>query len=132
MTHPIENIHVSSEIIDCLLEEFNGIINSKRLQSGINYVGELIDALWMRNRFVGDGNELNTIFKYIQRTDQQDTIRNYIGTLNDHRNVAPGNYYGNSMVTLSRSRMTKACICFRLIASEWCPISSTTVPFWPN
>lgn len=94
-SHPVQNINISSDIIDCLLEEFDGFINSKRLKSRISKISELIDVLWKRNIFYTDQHVSNTIYKYISNANQRDIVRNYINILNSNGNVNNvGNVYG--------------------------------------
>lgn len=94
-SHPIHKINISSDILDCLLEEFDGFINSKRLRSRISKISELIDVLCKRNIFTSDQCVSSTIFKYIPTVDQRDIIRNYIDVLSSNGNVEnSGNVYG--------------------------------------
>ncbi|XP_055323671.1 uncharacterized protein LOC129578715 [Sitodiplosis mosellana] len=93
-SHPVHKLNISSDIIDCLLEEFDGVINSKRLRSRIGKISELIDVLWKRNSFSSDQHVSNTIFKYVRTDEQRDVIRNYISILNSNGNVDhSGNVY---------------------------------------
>lgn len=96
--HPIHNLKISTDIIDCLLEEFGEIINSKRLRSQINTIAELIDVIWKRNIFSNDQNALNTILKYISVSEEREVVQNYIGIL-DQNGSADGstNVYGVCM-----------------------------------
>lgn len=94
-SHPIHKINLSSDILDCLLEEFDGFINSKRLRSRISKISELIDILCKRNIFSSNQCVSSTIFKYISTGDQRDIIRNYIEILSSNENVEnSGNVYG--------------------------------------
>lgn len=94
-SHPIHSISISSNILDCLLEEFDEIINSKRLRSRISQVSELVDILWKRNTLQTDQNALVTICKYLVNSEQRQHTRSYIDSLNqtaDLDNTA--NVYG--------------------------------------
>lgn len=93
--HPINNLQISFDTIDCLLAEFEDSINSKRLKSQITTVGELIRVLCNRNLFYSDENTKNNIFKYITCNNQKDIIQQYIASLTatDDFN-GPQNVYG--------------------------------------
>lgn len=94
-SHPVHSLNISADIIDCLLEEFDSIINSKRLRSRINKIVEVIDILWKRNIFYIDQNVSNTIFKYVSTAEKRDIIQNYINTLTQNGNVDGSvNVYG--------------------------------------
>lgn len=94
--HPINNLQVSLNVIDCLIAEFEDSINSKRLKSQITTIGELIRALWNRNLFYSDENTKDQIFKYITCNKQKDIIREYITSLVATGDFnGPQNVYGN-------------------------------------
>lgn len=105
--HPVHNLKISTDIIDCLLEEFKGIINSKRLRSRIKDIAEIIDVIWKRNIFAVDLKALDTIFKYISVGYERDVVRNYVSILNQNGN-ADGlvNVYG-------------MCICINMNVSKF-------------
>lgn len=94
--HPINHLQVSLDIVHCLLDEFEGSVNSKRLKSQITTIGELIRVLWNRDLFYSDANTKSHILKYIKCNEQRDIIQEYIESLvvtkdfNDRQNV-----YGN-------------------------------------
>lgn len=94
-SHPVHNINISSDLLDCLVEEFEELINSKRLRSQISKISELIDVLWKRNIFHSDKSASNTLLKYISNDSQREVVRNYIGVLNLSGNAdGSGNVYG--------------------------------------
>lgn len=98
--HPINNLQISLNVLDCLLAEFEDSISSKRLKSQITTIGDLIRVLWNRNLFYSDANTKNHIFKYITCSKQKDIIQQYIQSLiaNDDFNGPPQNVYGNLRV----------------------------------
>lgn len=93
--HFINNLKISSHILDCLRAEFEELINSKRLTSQITTIGQLIRVLWNRNLFFSDENTKNNIFKYIESNEQRHIIQEYIASLigDDHFD-GPQNVYG--------------------------------------
>lgn len=92
--HPIHNINISLDVTDCLLDECEEFINSKRLSSRISKIDELIHVLWIRNIFNTDKHLFSTIFKHLP-ISQQSIIRDYIVTLNPSEIVHnSGNIYG--------------------------------------
>lgn len=94
-SHPVHQLNVSSDLVDCLLEEFDGVINSKRLRSRIGKISELIDVLWKRNSLYNNQHISNTIYKYLRSDEQRDIIGNYISILNSNGNVDHSeNIYG--------------------------------------
>ncbi|XP_031618087.1 uncharacterized protein LOC116337558 isoform X2 [Contarinia nasturtii] len=92
--HPIHSISVSSNVMDSLLREFEGYINSKRLKSRITKIVDLIDVLWKRNVFLTDLQSVtNIIQKYLPKTEQRE-IWNYLSSLDPNEGIAnSGNRY---------------------------------------
>lgn len=86
-SHRIQTLQISTDILDCLLEEFSDVINSKRLRSRISQVKDLIDALWKRNAFYLDQNAIVTICKYLLNSEQRDITRSYVNSLGQNQTV---------------------------------------------
>lgn len=94
-SHPIYGISISSEILDCLLEEFEEFINSKRSRSRISTIADLIDVLCKRNVFFTDAQHVTDIIHKYLPSGVRDTIQSYINSINHNKNVS-GNSYGTN------------------------------------
>lgn len=89
------NKPISPELLDRLLEEFGGFVNSKRIRSRINTISELINLLWKQNVFYADKNVLKTISKYISSEEQNSEMHCHLNTLCQNENAYnSGNIYG--------------------------------------
>lgn len=109
-SHPVHQLNVSSDVVDCLLDEFDGVINSKRLRSRIGKISELIDVLWKRNSFSNNQHISNTIYKYLRSDEHRDIVGNYISILNsnesvDHLENVYGLYTQSQFMTVRREIM---------------------------
>lgn len=81
---------VSTHLMNCLLDEFNEKINSKRVKSRITTIEDLIQVLWNRNSLQGDD-----VLKYVCNNEQRDIVCSYINSLCYSENVdGSGNRYG--------------------------------------
>lgn len=89
-SHPIHSLQVPIDILDCLLNEFDEVINSKRLRSRIRHISELIDVLWKRLIFSTDESALVTICKNLSNSEQRAITRSYANSLMQNGN--PNNF----------------------------------------
>lgn len=80
--HPIHNLLITSGTLTNLIDEFDYLINSKRLRSRIHRLSELIDILWKRNLFQNNGNGIIAIFvSHFSSLEQQNILKDYIECL---------------------------------------------------
>lgn len=92
--HAIRTIHISTEILIRLVDEFVECINSKRIQSRIVTIEDLIKILWKRDILYSDHN-IRSIVKYFPNSDHRDIIKSFITYLNGSDILGnSGNNYG--------------------------------------
>lgn len=93
--HPINNIKVSSNIMFCLLNEYEYLIHSKRLKSKIFSISDLLKKICNRNSHHMDLNIFKHITKHFPCIEEINIINSYIQSLfNIEANEIESNVYG--------------------------------------
>lgn len=100
MQNQVESLSIAPSVLADVVDDFKDLINSKRLQSRIGQLNELIHILFKRDLFRSSRDTLSLLLSRFPEHDDKSKIINYVNYLTEGETINDTvNVYGKYRMT---------------------------------